>query len=115
VLLAALAAPQEDVRHNSLEQALGTGVDVPQDTLQDLLANDPSDGVRELALRGLTERPEATREEIRSILEAAAANPSAPVRASAQRMIEQMNALDQMDEQARAFRQTGRAAGSERW
>jgi hypothetical protein len=115
VLLAALTAPQEDVRHHSLEQALGTGVDVPQDTLQDLLANDPSDGVRELALQGLTERPEATRAEIHSILEAAATNPSAPVRASAQRMIEQMNALDQMDEQARAFRQTGRAAGNERW
>jgi hypothetical protein len=113
VLLEALTAPQEDVRSHSLEQALGTGVDVPLDTLHDLLANDPSDGVRELALQGLTERPEATREEIRSILEAAVANPSAVVRASAQRMIEQMNMLDQMDEQARAFRRRARATGSE--
>jgi hypothetical protein len=112
VLLESLTAPHEDVRYHSLEHALGTGVDVPQDTLQDLLANDPSDGVRELALQGLTERPEATREEIRAILDAAVANPSAVVRASAQRTIEQMNVLDQMDERARAFRH-GAGAGIE--
>jgi hypothetical protein len=112
-LLEALTAPQEDVRYHSLEQALGTGVDVPQDTLQDLLANDPSDGVRELALQGLTERPEATREEIRSILDAAVANPSAVVRASAQRIIEQMNALDEMDERAREFRRRAGTARNE--
>jgi hypothetical protein len=115
VLLEALTAPQEDVRSQSLEQALGTGVDVPLDTLHDLLANDSSDAVRELALQGLTERPETTREEIRSILEAAVANPSGAVRANAQRMIEQINALDQMDEQARAFRRGAPAAGNERW
>jgi hypothetical protein len=63
----------------------------------------------------LTERPETTREEIRSILEAAVANPSGAVRANAQRMIEQINALDQMDEQARAFRRGAPAAGNERW
>jgi hypothetical protein len=112
-LLEALTAPEEDLRAHGLEQALGAGVEVPLDTLQDLLANDSSDAVRELALQGLTERPEATREEIRSILEAAVANPSAVVRASAQRMGEQMYALELMDERARAFRRRTRAGGSE--
>src|SRR5687767_1148514 len=68
-LAEALASPQEDARRDGLQWALGTGLDVPQDTLQDLMANDSSDDVRQLALQGLTERPEATREEIRSILD----------------------------------------------
>ena len=103
-LAEALASPQEDARRDGLQWALGTGLDVPQDTLQDLMANDSSDDVRQLALQGLTERPEATREEIRSILDAAVANPSAAVRADAARMIERMNELELMDEQAREFR-----------
>ena len=107
-LAEALASPQEDARRDGLQWALGTGLDVPQDTLQDLMANDSSDDVRQLALQGLTERPEATREEIRSILDAAAANPSAAVRADAARMIERMNELEQMDEQAREFRRRAR-------
>ena len=100
----ALASMQEDVRRDGLQWALGTGLDVPQDTLQELLANDSSDEVRQLALQGLTERPEATREEIRSILDSAATNPSAAVRADAARMIARMDELALMDEQARAFR-----------
>lgn len=104
----ALASPQEDVRRDGLEWALGTGVDVPQETLRDLLANDSSDEVRKLALQGLTERPEATREEIRSILDAAVASPSAAVRADAAQMIDRMNELEQMDERAREFRRRAR-------
>lgn len=104
----ALASPQEDVRRDGLQWALGAGVEVSQDTLQELLANDASDEVRKLALQGLTERPEATREEIRSILDAAATNPSAAVRADAAHMIARMDELAQMDEQARAFRRRGR-------
>jgi hypothetical protein len=104
-----LASPQEDVRRDGLQWALGAGVDVSQDTLQDLLANDSSDDVRKLALQGLTERPEATREEIRAILDAAVTNPSAAVRADAARMIERMNELEQMDQRAREFRSNARA------
>jgi hypothetical protein len=107
----ALASPQEDVRRDGLEWALGSGVDVPQDMLQDLLANDSSDDVRKLALQGLTERPEATRDEIRSILDAAVANPSAAVRADAAQMIERMNELEQMDQRAREFRRRQRGGG----
>ena len=110
----ALASPQEDVRRDGLEWALGTGVDVPPDTLQDLLANDSSDDVRKLALQGLTERPEATREEIRAILDAAVVNPSAAVRADAAQMIDRMNELEQMDQRGREFRRRQRAAGSGR-
>jgi hypothetical protein len=84
---------------------------VPQDMLQDLLANDSSDDVRKLALQGLTERPEATRDEIRSILDAAVANPSAAVRADAAQMIERMNELEQMDQRAREFRRRQRGGG----
>lgn len=110
-LAEALASAQDDMRRDGLEWALGTGVDVSPDTLQDLLANDSSDDVRKLALQGLTERPEATREEIRAILDAAVANPSAAVRADAAQMIDQMNELEQMDQHAREFRQRQRAGG----
>ena len=113
-LAEALASAQDDMRRDGLEWALGTGVDVPQDTLQELLANDPSDDVRKLALQGLTERAEATREEIRAVLESAMANSSATVRADAVRTIERMDELALMDEQAREFRRQRNAGAGGR-
>jgi hypothetical protein len=57
--------------------------------------------VRELALQVLTEQPEATREQIRAIADGALANPSPDVRASAQRILDQMDELGRMDRESR--------------
>jgi hypothetical protein len=102
-ILQALDAPDDEARYRRLEEALGSGAEVPVDRMHEVLVTDPSDKVRELALQALTEQPEGTREEIRAVAEGALANPSPGVRTRAQRILDQMDALERMDRESRQF------------
>jgi hypothetical protein len=105
-ILQALDEADDEARYRRLEEALGSGAEVPVDRMHEVLVTDPSDKVRELALQALTEQPEATREQIRAVAEGALANPSPGVRTRAQRILDQLDALERMD---RESRQLGRA------
>ena len=100
-IVAGLDEPDEDSRYRLLQEAIGTDLNVPEDKLRELLTRERSDRIRELALQALTERPELTREQIRAEAQTSLTNQSPVVRARAQRIVEQLNQLDRMDEQAR--------------
>lgn len=100
-ILQALDDPDDEARYQRLQEAMGSGAEVPVDKFQEVLVTDPSEQVRELVLQSLTERPEATSEQIRAVAEGALANPSLAVRSRAERILEQMNELERMDRESR--------------
>lgn len=81
-LLHGLTDPNDEVRYRRLEKALNSGTYLPDEAWHELLKTDPSEQVRALALRALTE--EAAREDIRSVAEEALADPSAAIRERAE-------------------------------
>lgn len=100
-ILQALDEPDDEARFLRLQEAVGSGAEVPVDRMHEVLVTDPSGQVRELALQALTEQPEATREQIRVIAEGALANPSPDVRTRAQRILDQADELERMDRESR--------------
>lgn len=93
-LLHVLTDPNDEVRYRRLEKALNSGAYLPDEAWHELLKTDPSEQVRALALRALTE--EAAREDIRSVAEEASADPSAAIRERAEESLRAIDELEQM-------------------
>ena len=100
-ILQALDEPDDEARFLRLQEAVGSGAEVPVDRMHEVLGDRSfrqGEGTRPA---GPHEQPEATPEQVRAIAEDALANPSLDVRTRAQRILDQMDELERMDRESR--------------
>lgn len=82
----ALADTDPDVRASALYGATDAGLQVPEDSLRNLVTNDESAEVRFLALQSM-----ADSEDVRSVAEAALNDPSEPIRVQAREILSRLS------------------------
>lgn len=99
-MLQALDEPDDESRYQRLLETMGSGAEVPVDRMHVVLATDPSNKVRDLALTALTEHPDATPEQVRAIATGALADPSPAVRTHAERILEEMNESQRIERES---------------
>jgi hypothetical protein len=102
-VLQALGESDDETRFQRLQEAIGSGAEIPVDRMHDILETDPSDKVRELALTALTEHQDAGPPEIRAVAEGALGNTSIAVRTQAGRILERMDELERIDRESRGM------------
>lgn len=71
LVVEALKDPDDQVRYRALSMALGKGVNLPADLLQELMQSDASENVRFMALSGIVANTDIDREDLRSFAESA--------------------------------------------
>lgn len=91
----ALNDPNPSVRYSALSGALTVGIALPDGTLENLAQYDPSAFVRSLALKTIAEAPGADKLQVRSMAEAALADPHPDVQATARDILASLRHADQ--------------------
>lgn len=91
VLTKALKNPDEKIRERALLKSVDLGLVLPEDELIELVRSDPSDSVRALAFRLVTQSSDTDVAKIRETAELALNDASEEIRTQAQGLLDQMD------------------------
>lgn len=118
-VLYALNDANEQVRYSALSGALGINLKLPEGTVENLMQYDRLPFVRSLALKAIAEQPGVDRLQVKSMAEAALADPHPNVRAEAKDILTTLEQPDAAQDSPwastafpRASRENSRAAHS---